>query len=179
MKKIFLLILAMMLATCAAALAEETASPLAPVDLGAIELGYEPTWVAFENGMQIAVPSDWTEAEVSDEMAATGVFYLAQNPDATVVAGIAYRQLGITDLDALATMFASTHPSLGIVVANGVTMLACDAADGSYSALITLDGQGGMYMLTIAPAIQDEALKTTAVAMMTTLGPVAAEAPAN
>lgn len=179
MKKLLSVVLALMLLTLTGAFAEET-TQIAPVDLGTIELNYEPTWVAFENGMQMAVPSDWTELEVSAEIAATGVFYLAQNPDMTVGLGVAYVQVGVFDLDTLATMLATMYPSLGIVTANGVSMIAYDETDGSYSALITVDEQGGMYMLTFAPVVEDETLTMTAIAMMTTFGPVDATAtPAN
>lgn len=180
MKKILSLILVLMLATGVAALAEETAAPITSIDFGTIELNYEPAWISFDNGMQIAIPSDWTEIAVSDDVAATGVFYMAQNPDATMGFGIVYAELGLTDLDSLAAMLATMYPSLGIITANGITMIAYDETDGSYSALITLDGQGGMYMLTFAPVVEDETLTMTAVGMMTTLGPVeAAETSAN
>ncbi len=183
MKKILTLILAIMLLALTPAFADEAAQ-IPSVDLGTIEMNYEPTWVAFENGMQIALPSDWAKLDVSDEVAATGVFYLAQNPDATIAMSLAYVNVGVYDLKTLSTLLAMTYPELGIVTVNGVDMIAYDESDGSYSMLITADNLGGMYMMAVAPVVEDEALTMTALSMMSSLGPVdaaaeATEAPAN
>lgn len=179
MKKTVSMILAILMLTCSVALAEGSV-PITPVDLGEIELNFEPTWVAFENDLQMAIPSDWAEMEVSEEIAATGVFYLAKNPEATLVVGLAYAQIGLTELDSLAPTLAALYPSLGVIVANGVSMIAYDDETAGYSALLTVDGLGGMYMLTFAPVVEDEALTMTAIAMMTSLGPVeGAEATAD
>ena len=45
------------------------------------EAAYEGTWLSFEPGFDLYVPSNWDVLEISDEDAADGVMFQAQDPD--------------------------------------------------------------------------------------------------
>lgn len=169
MKKLLWLIPAIFLMGCGAALAEE----IPTVDLGAIEISADFSWVALENGFEMAVPADWVSFDVTEELAAGGALFVARSADASIAASLAYVSAETDGLDALAAALAPLYPSLGVLVANNIPMIAYDDLEGGYSALMAFDGQGGMYLMVFTPAAGDDA-RTMAAAMMTSIGPAEA-----
>ena len=45
------------------------------------EAAYEGTWLSFEPGFDLYVPSNWNVLEISDDDAADGLVFQAQDPD--------------------------------------------------------------------------------------------------
>ena len=88
MKKIFALMLVLLtLMMAGSAMAELQTAP------------FEGVWVQFEDGFEILLPANWLEIEVTEEMTAGGVFYVACSEDGANTVQLAWAALE-TDMTA-------------------------------------------------------------------------------
>lgn len=112
MKRILLTALLLALAFAAAGVAEpsapESAAPSAPTAApeNAFDTAgapYAGTWVPFEDGFALYLPSDWTCRDMDEEQAGSGLFYRAGNEvgDGGTAMGVA---VGYMPVDGLETM---------------------------------------------------------------------------
>ena len=120
------------------------------------EAAYEGTWLSFEAGFDLYVPSDWDVLEVSDEDKADGLDFQANAPDdsgvnmvvTTTDVGKEY------DVDKLVDEFTEAkYTEIEKVQINGIYAVSFET-DSTYS-LAFLDDQGYMYNVQIGPKADD------------------------
>ena len=146
MKKILALVLSlMMILVSIPAMAEN------------IEDYFEGTWVQFEDGFEIYLPSEWLELEVTEEQNAQGIFYVVCSPDQTKM-----MQLGWSGLDAeiaiedLQAALAETIPA-ELVEVNGIQLLCAGDAENDSLMFIGMDAaEPGYYIFVFTPMSDTE-----------------------
>ena len=120
------------------------------------EAAYEGTWLSFEAGFDLYVPSDWDVLEISDEDKADGLDFQAKAPDdsgvnmvvTTTDVGKEY------DVDKLVDEFTEAkYTEIEKVQINGIYAVSFET-DSTYS-LAFLDDQGYMYNVQIGPKGDD------------------------
>lgn len=170
------------MATEAQTEAESETIPEVTVDMADFD-AYEGTWVNFEAGFSLYLPSDWDVLEVSDEDAENDIIYEVKAPegsDQNIALVVSATDVG-KDCD-LQQVFDEVTDSgcedvqKGII--NGISVVAFET-DSSYGEAF-LDDNGIMYSVQVGP--RDEEIVTLAANILSTLRPtetVETEAAAN
>lgn len=119
---------------------------------------YEGVWVRFEDGFEIYLPSDWMQMEVTEEMLASGLFYVAYSPDGERTCQLVWSALKAeTTLEALHAQLAVVYPDATIGTFNHIGMIAYTDTFNNMMALISLDAtQPGIYVFGFTPADDPE-----------------------
>ena len=144
---------------------------------------YEGTWVNFEAGFSLYLPSDWDVLEVSDEDAENDIIYEVKAPDGAdqnmalvVSATDVGKDCDLQQVFDEVTDGGCEDVQKGII--NGISVVAFET-DDSYGAAF-LDDNGIMYSVQVGP--RDEDIVTLAADILSTLRPtetVETEAAAN
>lgn len=131
---------------------------------------FEGTWVQFEEGFEILLPSEWLELEVTEEMIAGGVAYAACSPDGANTVQISWSaleaEMTVQDVEAA---LATEYSDVSIVEFNGVAFVSFVDEANDLFGMAALDGVDlGMYIFWFTPN-SDAAFVDTAVAVATSI----------
>lgn len=167
MKKIFALVVALMLSLTCAAMAEEVVN---------VEEMYDGVWVNFEDdGFAMYLPSDWLEIEVTEEMLAGGVYYVIASPDGAYTFQLAWAELeaDMTVEDLLADV-QTLYPEAEIVSFETFDAVCYADAENNVLAFAALDATApGMYVFNFTPVSEETA--GIATLLMTSVTPIEVE----
>ena len=108
------------------------------------EAAYEGTWLSFEPGFDLYVPSNWDVLEISDEDAADGVMFQAQDPDS---------EEGV-NMVVTATDVGTEYEDVEKVCINGLYAVSFET-ESSYGIAFLEDAEGMMYNVQIGPKSDD------------------------
>ena len=142
MKKMLALFLSLlMLFSCTASLAE------------AIEITYEGTWVQFEDGFELYLPSEWVQYEVPQENVAKGIFYAAGSADATKICMIGWSAMeAALTIDELQARMVATYPTAAVQnFGNADLVCYTDEANNMLVALALDATEPGFYAFMFSP----------------------------
>ena len=121
------------------------------------EAAYEGTWLSFEPGFDLYVPSDWNVLEVTDEDKEDGVMFIAQDPESEdgtnmVVTGT---DVGTEyDLDSMAQeLIDAEYIDVEKVCINGIYAVSFET-ESTYG-IAFLDDEGIMYNVQIGPKAEE------------------------
>lgn len=153
MKKLLAVTLCLLLAVLVTAVATAEA----------VEGLFDGTWVQFEDGFEIYLPSDWYEFECTEEMNAQGIFYMAGTEDMSYSCTMAWQALEEDcTAEELHAELVTAYPDAEIVQVNGVALIVYADAQNNLLNCIALDaGEPGFYMFAFSPA-DDEDFATLA-----------------
>ena len=153
MKKLLAVTLCLLLAVLVTAVATAEA----------VEGLFDGTWVQFEDGFEIYLPSDWYEFECTEEMNAQGIFYMAGTEDMAYSCTMAWQALEEDcTAEELHAELVTAYPDAEIVQVNGVALIVYADAQNNLLNCIALDaGEPGFYMFAFSPA-DDEDFATLA-----------------
>ena len=108
------------------------------------EAAYEGTWLSFEPGFDLYVPSNWDVLEISDEDAADGVMFQAQDPDS---------EEGV-NMVVTATDVGTEYDHVEKVCINGLYAVSFET-ESTYGIAFLEDAEGMMYNVQIGPKSDD------------------------
>lgn len=145
MKKLIALLVAMMmLLAMPFAYAEEEA-----------EMPFEGEWYDFEYFM-VYLPSDWTEIEVTDDMAESGFYCVLVDAEGAHSMQFAYSELEEeTTAEALVAQFQEAYGEENVTAfdVNGVTFFGYNDAEKDAVCIMALDPVDlGLYMFVFMPS---------------------------
>lgn len=155
MKKLFALLLALMMLLSTAALAEET--PVSVVQKVVFEEIFPGTWVQFEQGFEIYLPSDWLVLEATEEEQAMGIAFSVASPDGAYMMTLAWSALEVeaTILD-MQEVLAAQYP-VELIEINGIGMLVMGDPENDTLSIIAMDAaEPGYYSFVFAPMSSEE-----------------------
>ena len=166
MKKLLTLVLIAMLAlTSSAALAESDAPANA---------AFEGTWVQFEDGFEVYLPSDWLVLDVTDEMIQSGVFYAVASPDGARNMQVGWtEEAGAEDANAVKAELETTYTDVEILNINGIDFVTYFDAQNDSTGIVALGVNGDMFVFNFYPA-SDEEFAPIAVTIATSIRNTAA-----
>ena len=144
MKKLLAVTLCLLLAVLVTAVATAEA----------VEGLFDGTWVQFEDGFEIYLPSDWYEFECTEEMNAQGIFYVAGTEDMSYSCTLAWKaldaEISIEDLQA---QMVQTYPDAEVVEVNGVGLITyVDSANNLLNCVAMDAAEPGFYLFCFSPA---------------------------
>ena len=148
MKKIFALVLCLMMAFTCTAVAEETGVLVA-------EALFDGVWVQFEEGFEFYIPSDWYEiTDVPQELIDMGFCYAACTEDMAYNLTLEWHPLSETDtLETVLESALATFDVAEIVEVNGVQMVTYVNPENDQRIFVALDAaEPGMYCFVFTPA---------------------------
>ena len=160
MKKLLALVMALIMLLSSAAVAEEIV----------YEQFFDGTWVQFEDGFEIYLPSEWLELEVTDEMLEGGIFYAVMSPDGAYTCQMIWSALDAeyTYEEALAEVDA-IYPGAELLEVNGIGLICFADAENDILGFAALDGaEPGLYMFFFTP-MADENLQLLASVIASSL----------
>ena len=152
--------LALLLALCAAAIAEEQALPAVPEDAKAdgpaqIEFvearaPYAGVWVPFEDGFQLYLPAAWRAFELTEDQRAAGLFYRAGDGEGAGVA-VGYAAAGALDtMDALEADYRGTgFGNIERLSLNGIEAVGFERPEAGYRGAAFFHPDYPGYVLTV------------------------------
>ena len=108
------------------------------------EAAYEGTWLSFEPGFDLYVPSNWDVLEISDEDAADGVMFQAQDPDS---------EEGV-NMVVTATDVGTEYEDVEKVCINGLYAVSFET-ESTYGIAFLEDAEGMMHNVQIGPKSDD------------------------
>ena len=131
-----------------------------------VESLFDGTWVQFEDGFEIYLPSDWYEFECTEEMNAQGIFYMAGTEDMSYSCTMAWQAL---EEDCTAEEFhaelVTAYPGAELVEVNGIAVIVYADLENNLLNCIALDAsEPGFYMFAFSPA-GDEDFQNLAAAI--------------
>ena len=133
------------------------------------EAAYEGTWLSFEPGFDLYVPSNWDVLEISDEDAADGVMFQAQDPDSEEGVNMVVTATDVGteyDLDSMAQELDDAgYIDVEKVSINGIYAVSFET-ESTYG-IAFLDDTGIMYNVQIGP--KSEELQPTAETLFISL----------
>jgi len=149
MKKLLALILILMMVFCmAAAVAEES-------DILPAEMLFDGVWIQFDAGFEFYLPSNWYEiAEIPQEYIEMGALYAACTEDMAYNLTLEWHPLDEgTTLEMLCEETSEIYADAGIVIVNGIELLAYTNFDNNQLILVGMDAaEPGMYCFVFSPA---------------------------
>lgn len=148
MKKLLALVLClMMMAFAGAAMAESAA-----------EQAFDGTWVQFEDGFELYLPSEWLEIETTDEMLEAGIFYAVCSPDGAYTCQLAWS--GLDDemtLEEVQAELATIYPDAEIIATENVEMVFYTDTENDVMGCAALDAaEPGLYQFYFTPASDED-----------------------
>lgn len=149
MKRIMSLLLVLALSFgCIAAMAEAEAPQNA---------AFEGTWVQFEDGFEVYLPSDWLVLDVTQEMADAGIFYAVSSPDGARSMQVAWAEsVDAATAEDVKAQLETTYSGVEILNINGVDFVSYDDLDSDCAGIAALDPNGGMFLFNFYPASDEE-----------------------
>ena len=156
MKKLLAVTLCLLLAVLVTAVAAAEA----------VEGLFDGTWVQFEDGFEIYLPSDWYEFECTEEMNAQGIFYMAGTEDMSYSCTMAWQALEEDcTVEAFHAELVTAYPGAELVEVNGIAVIVYADLENNLLNCITLDAsEPGFYMFAFSPA-DDEDFQNLAAAI--------------
>lgn len=150
MKKLLSLVLCLMLALSMVSFASAEAA--------SVEEQFDGTWVKFEDGFEIYLPSSWVEYECTEEMNASGIFYVAGTEDLSYSCMLGWKPLEVdTTLEAAYPAFEQNYPGANLIEVNGVGLIAYIDEENGLLNCVALDAtEPGMYMFSFSPADDED-----------------------
>ena len=121
------------------------------------EAAYEGTWLSFEPGFDLYVPSNWNVLEISDDDAADGLIFQAQDPDSEEGVNMVVTATDVgTDYDlySMADELATEYKDVEKVCINGLYGVTFET-DTTYGLAFLEDAEGVMYNVQIGPKSDD------------------------
>lgn len=122
------------------------------------EAAYEGTWLSFEPGFDLYVPSDWNVLEVTDKDKEDGVMFIAQDPESEdgtnmVVTGT---DVGTEyDLDSMAQeLIDAKYIDVEKVCINGIYAVSFET-ESTYGIAFLDDAEGIMYNVQVGPKAEE------------------------
>ena len=166
MKKFLSAVLAALLIFgCVTALAESAAAPE--------NAAFEGTWVQFEDGFEIYLPSDWLVVDPTDAMKEAGIFYSVTSPDSARNMSVAWADAeGVATAEDLKTQMATLYPTAEILTINGVDFVTYEDTANNSTGIVALGATGGMFIFNFTPA-SDEAFGPIAVTIASSIRTIA------
>ncbi len=166
MKKLMSLLLALVLSFgCIAAMAEAEAPANA---------AFEGTWVQFEDGFEVYLPSDWLVLEVTQDMIDSGIFYAVSSPDGARSMQVAWAEsVDAATAEDVKAQLEGAYQGVEILNFNGVDFVSYDDTANDCAGIAALDPNGGMFLFNFYPA-SDEAFGPVAVTIATSIRNTAA-----
>ena len=124
----------------------------------AVEQAFDGTWVQFEDGFELYLPSDWHSFECTEEMNAQGIFFLAGTEDLARSCTLAWQPLEEDcTVEAFHAELVTAYPDAEIVQVNGVALIAYADAENNLLNCIALDAnEPGFYMFAFSPADDED-----------------------
>ena len=122
---------------------------------------YDGTWVPFEAGFDLYLPTDWNVLEVSEENSANGIFFMVspqENADeAEAILSVQMNDLTGAELSDIAAGYVeSGFTDVGYANVNGIDcVLYDDEADG-LQGFSFLGESGTLYTVLMSPAESEE-----------------------
>lgn len=131
-----------------------------------VESLFDGTWVQFEDGFEIYLPSDWYEFECTEEMNAQGIFYMAGTEDMSYSCTMAWQALEEDcTVEALHAELVTAYPGAELVEVNGIAVIVYADLENDLLNCIALDAsEPGFYMFAFSPA-DDEDFQNLAAAI--------------
>jgi hypothetical protein len=165
LKKLLSAVLAALLIFgCVAALAESAAPENA---------AFEGTWVQFEDGFEVYLPSDWLVVDPTDAMKEAGIFYSVTSPDNARNMVVAWADAaGVETAADLKTQMATLYPTAEILTINDVDFVTYEDTANNSTGIVALDANGGMFIFNFTPA-SDEAFGPIAVTIASSIRTIA------
>ena len=160
MKKLLALVMALMMLLCSAAVAEEVAYE----DL------FDGTWVQFEEGFELYLPSDWLVLESTEEELAAGIAFTVCSPDEAYYMALAWSGLEaeLTIEELQAALVEAGYPVEPVEV-NGIALLVMADADNNTLSFIGMDAAEPGYYTFIFTPMNDENLQVLASVIASSL----------
>lgn len=131
-----------------------------------VESLFDGTWVQFEDGFEIYLPSDWYEFECTEEMNAQGIFYMAGTEDMSYSCTMAWQALEEEcTVEAFHAELVTAYPGAELVEVNGIAVIVYADLENDLLNCIALDAsEPGFYMFAFSPA-DDEDFQNLAAAI--------------
>ena len=131
-----------------------------------VESLFDGTWVQFEDGFEIYLPSDWYEFECTEEMNAQGIFYMAGTEDMSYSCTMAWQALEEDcTVEAFHAELVTAYPGAELVEVNGISVIVYADLENDLLNCIALDAsEPGFYMFAFSPA-DDEDFQNLAAAI--------------
>ncbi len=182
MKRTFAILMAIMMLCLASAYAEtaETTDTAAPeIIFDETTAPYEGTWLTFDDdGFMIYLPTDWIDAEITDEMAESGTYYAATSADGAYAMTVSYAETEATTNDEIAAQLTEAgYENVAQVNFNGIDVVGYDITEQDVTGMTFADGEGGMYVFSFTPA-SDEAFATIGQTIVSSLSPIESDSSA-
>ncbi|MEF9972433.1 MAG: hypothetical protein RR296_01680 [Clostridia bacterium] len=124
----------------------------------ASELSFEATTVEFaDQGLSIALPSNWDVLAIDEATQAAGIFFVAKDPDSARNVQLAYTPFDegqtVSTNEELVAQFATVYPDAQVISHNGLDFVAFTAAEQNMACFTLLSGDlTGLYMFNFIPA---------------------------
>lgn len=132
---------------------------------------YPGTWVEFEDGFQIYLPSEWIVVETDGEMQEAGFFFGVTSEDGAQAMYVSWHDVQITQAADLLAGVQAEYPDAIALESNDIAFVAFeDAAEGAFG-VAALDGAGGMFTFMFYP-LDDEAFVEQAVQIVSSISNV-------
>lgn len=158
-KRVAGIALMLLLALCAAVIAEEQALPAMPeaaVD-GPAEIGFDEAqapfagvWVPFEDGFALYLPAAWRAFELTEDQRAAGLFYRAGDGEGAGMA-VGYAAAGDLDtMDALAADYRGAgFENVGRLLLDGIEAVGFERPEAGYRGAAFFHPDYPLYVLTV------------------------------
>ena len=160
MKKILALVMDLMMFLCSAAVAEEIA----------YEEFFDGTWVQFEEGFELYLPSDWLVLESTEEDLEAGIAFSVCSPDEAYYMALAWSGLEAElTLEELQAALAEAGYPVEPVEVNGIGLLVMADAENDTLSFIGMDGAEPGYYNFIFTPMSDENLQALASVIASSL----------
>lgn len=159
-KKLLALVMALMMLLCSSAVAEEIV----------YEEIFDGTWVQFEEGFELYLPSDWLMLEPSEEERAEGIAFSVCSPDEAYYMALAWSGLEAEmSIDELQAALTEAGYLVEQVEVNGLDLLMMGDAENDTLSFIGMDAaEPGYYTFLFTP-LSDENLQLWAAAIASSL----------
>ena len=121
------------------------------------EAAYEGTWVSFEPGFDLYIPSNWNVLEVTDEDQEDGLMFQAQDPDSEEGVNMVVTATDVGteyDLYSMADELATEYEDVEKVCINGLYAVSFET-ESTYGIAFLEDAEGMMYNVQIGPKSDD------------------------
>ncbi|MDD2958003.1 MAG: hypothetical protein PHE06_14045 [Lachnospiraceae bacterium] len=130
---------------------------------------FEGTWVPFEAGFQLYIPSDWSMLEISEENAAQGLMFQAGNEDGQNIAVTATEVTDAETLEEIQAQLATVYTSVEIADFNDIGVVTYVSEEDGVIGIAFMDTDGIMYTANAGPVSEDTESQNIAYDMLTSL----------
>ena len=122
---------------------------------------YDGTWVPFEAGFDLYLPTDWNVLEVDEEKAEAGIIFLVspqENEDESEAAlSVQVNDATGAELEDIAKSYEELgFTDIGFVNANGIGCVIYDDEEDGLQGVSFLGESGSLYTILMAPADNEE-----------------------